>query len=169
MNIIRLLRQRCGATQSELAELAGTSQPTVAAYESGRKSPSLRTVHRLAAAVGLVLEMECHPPLTREDRRSLKLHRAIADQLDAESIRRARRTLDRLKRQHPHARALLARWSLWLDLPSEDLKVLFLHPGMVGRDMRQVSPFAGILSARERMKQFREFREEELQSESRAV
>ncbi|MCZ6793951.1 MAG: helix-turn-helix transcriptional regulator [Planctomycetota bacterium] len=48
-----MLRRTAGVTQSALAEAAGTSQPTVAAYEKGRKSPTLSTVRRLAESVGL--------------------------------------------------------------------------------------------------------------------
>ena len=53
MNAIRLLRDLGNLTQAELAEAAGTSQPTIAAYEAGRKSPTLRTLRRLAEGQAL--------------------------------------------------------------------------------------------------------------------
>ena len=84
MNPIRNLRERRGLTQSRLAELAGTSQPTIAAYEAGTKAPTLGTLRRLAACAGVEAVVDFVPPLSREDRRSLALHRAIAAKLAAE-------------------------------------------------------------------------------------
>ena len=81
MNPIKLLRRRTGLTQDALAQLAGTSQPTIAAYESGRKSPTLTTAARLARATGLEMVVDFVPPLTREDRRSLALHDAVIDRI----------------------------------------------------------------------------------------
>lgn len=45
-------RERSGLTQDELARKAGTSRPTLSAYEHGRKSPTLETADRLVAAAG---------------------------------------------------------------------------------------------------------------------
>jgi len=45
-------RSRAGLTQSEVAELMGTTQSVVARLESGRRAPSMRTVQRYAQAVG---------------------------------------------------------------------------------------------------------------------
>jgi transcriptional regulator with XRE-family HTH domain len=44
-------------SQAELARRAGTSRPTLSAYEHGRKSPSLETLERLLAAAGQELEI----------------------------------------------------------------------------------------------------------------
>ena len=78
MNPVGLLRWRADVNQAELARLAGTSQATIANYESGRKSPTLRTLSRLATSLDWEATVSFYPPLTREDRRSLFLHRAIA-------------------------------------------------------------------------------------------
>lgn len=48
-------RQRAGLSQDELAERAGTSRPTLSAYEHGHRSPTLRTASRLLAAAGFEL------------------------------------------------------------------------------------------------------------------
>ena len=48
MNIVRDLRIKSGTTQQELADMAGTSQSTIAAYENGSKSPTIRTLENLA-------------------------------------------------------------------------------------------------------------------------
>ncbi|MDT4922786.1 MAG: hypothetical protein QOG01_499 [Pseudonocardiales bacterium] len=50
--LVARLRRASGLSQGELARRAGTSRPTLSAYEHGRKSPSLDTVERLAAAAG---------------------------------------------------------------------------------------------------------------------
>ena len=41
MEPVQLIRAAAGMTQRQLADAAGISQPTVAAYESGTKSPTL--------------------------------------------------------------------------------------------------------------------------------
>lgn len=53
---IREARQRAGLTQRALAMLARTSQATVARYESGDVSPTLRTFERLIGACGFELD-----------------------------------------------------------------------------------------------------------------
>jgi predicted nucleotidyltransferase/DNA-binding XRE family transcriptional regulator len=56
--LIREARSRAGLTQAELARMAGTSQPAVAAYESGHRSPSVRTLDKLVRAAGASLRVE---------------------------------------------------------------------------------------------------------------
>ena len=55
--LIKEARTRAGLTQAQLAHAAGTSQPTLAAYESGAKSPSVRTLDRIIRAAGATLEV----------------------------------------------------------------------------------------------------------------
>jgi DNA-binding XRE family transcriptional regulator len=45
-------RARAGLTQSDVAELMGTTQSVIARLEGGKRVPSLRTVQRYAQAVG---------------------------------------------------------------------------------------------------------------------
>ena len=56
--LIRQARERAGLTQSELARAAGTSQPTLAAYETGAKSPSVRSLDRIIRAAGGSLDVK---------------------------------------------------------------------------------------------------------------
>lgn len=56
--IIEEARHRAGLTQAELAELAGTSRPTLSAYESGRKSPTLATAERILTVAGFTLGLD---------------------------------------------------------------------------------------------------------------
>ncbi|RJQ83158.1 helix-turn-helix domain-containing protein [Amycolatopsis panacis] len=51
-------RRAAELSQHELAQRAGTSRPTLSAYERGRKSPTLDTVTRLLAGAGFELALE---------------------------------------------------------------------------------------------------------------
>ncbi|CAN5365556.1 hypothetical protein BH20ACT9_BH20ACT9_04390 [soil metagenome] len=51
-HLIAAARRQAGLTQAELAARAGTSQPAVSAYETGRRSPSVATLQRLLGACG---------------------------------------------------------------------------------------------------------------------
>jgi transcriptional regulator with XRE-family HTH domain len=55
---IRDARTGAGLTQQQLAELAGTSQATLSAYESGRKRPAVDTLGRILAAAGSRLAVQ---------------------------------------------------------------------------------------------------------------
>ncbi len=161
MNLIRQLRLQANVTQQDLATRAGTSQSTIAAYEAGNKSPTLRTVQKFASSLDLELFAIFTPRMTREDHRSVAFHRAIAKILSknpAPALNRARRNLYRLSKLHPHARLLFAHWETWLDLPTEELISRMLDPGVTAREMRHVSPFSGLLKPEERARILKEFR-----------
>lgn len=144
-----------------LAVRAGTSQPTIALYESGAKSPTLATVQRLAASLGLELVITFTPQMTREDQRSLAYHRAVAEKIrnnPAAVIAQAKRILKKIRAQHPGTRPLCDCWQTWLELPLEELLAHILDPGILARDMRQVTPFAGVLTPKERVRVLKQFR-----------
>jgi DNA-binding XRE family transcriptional regulator len=50
---LRELRQGAGLTQAELARRTGIHRPNIARVEAGRHTPSLETLARLAAAIGV--------------------------------------------------------------------------------------------------------------------
>lgn len=164
MDPIRSLRRRARLTQSALADAAGTSQPTVAAYEGGHKSPTLGTLRRMAEAVNLEASVTFHRPMTREERRSLMLHEAIAERLSeepSEVIERARRTLDRMSAGPAGASQAIREWRVILDRPLEDLIPVLVDPSPWARELRHVTPFAGVLTAAERASVYRRFAEQE--------
>lgn len=164
MTTIRTLRSLAQVTQTELARAAGTSQPTVAAYESGSKSPTLSTVERLASSVGKEAVVIFVTPLTREDRRSLAIHQAIALKLRRDPttvLRIARANLSRLVEQHLHAARLLNEWDNILARPVESIIEATLDPSEHARELRHVTPFAGVLSEAERTTVYRRFAEQE--------
>lgn len=164
MTTVRNLRSLAEVTQSELARAAGTSQPAIAAYETGSKSPRLSTVERLAESVGKEAVVVFVAPLTREDRRSLAVHQAIAKRLrrDPETVlRAAEENLERMRKQHPHASGLVNEWCDILSRPIESIIETMVDPSVHARDLRQVTPFAGVLTTAERSAVYARFADEE--------
>lgn len=53
--LISRAREAAGLSKADLAERAGTSRPTLSAYEHGRVSPTLNTVERVLDAAGYQL------------------------------------------------------------------------------------------------------------------
>lgn len=64
-NLLREVRRTGALTQAELAKRAGTSQPTLAAYEAGRAEPRLDTLTRLVEAGGCELVLSVRPKIRR--------------------------------------------------------------------------------------------------------
>lgn len=162
MNLVQTIRVVAGMTQRQLADAAETSQPTVAAYEAGAKSPTWRTVERMARSVGL----SCYPivgtPLTRDQARSLALHTAISQELRKqgdEVIGIARRNISRMRSLNPHASTLLDEWEGILEGITDQIVARMLDPSEHGRELRQVTPFAGVLSPAKRAAVYRSFRD----------
>lgn len=164
MTEVRRIREKAGLTQTELAALGATSQPTIAAYESGAKVPSLRTLRRLAQAAGFDLEIEPTPALTREERRSLVVHDHIAERLrrDPEPVvTKAKANLAKMRRLHPPAADTFDQWERILEGPLEELISVLRSRDRDARELRQVTPFAGVLNAAERDMAYTEFRRAE--------
>ena len=57
-------RKRTGLTQKQLAERTGISQSDISKFETGGGNPSLRTLQRLAAGMGMVLHIEFRPTIS---------------------------------------------------------------------------------------------------------
>ena len=95
------------------------------------------------------------PELTRDQRRSLWLHRAIAGRIaeDPERhIQTARRNLAVMTAAHPRGRAALQllQWETLLASPVEAVLDVLCSPSPESADLRQNTPFAGILTDPER-------------------
>lgn len=164
MNVIRSLRQASRMTQAELARAGGTSQPAIAAYEGARKSPTLDTLNRLARGAGVEASVTFHPPMTREERRSLALHRAIAERLARDPrpvLEQARRTLERMRTVAAADAQPIREWSVLLDRSPSALVPLLTDSSPWARELRHVTPFAGVLTAEERAEVLRAFAEAE--------
>jgi hypothetical protein len=63
--LLRDTREAAGITQLEVAKRAGTTQPAVAAYESGARTPSLATLVRLLDAAEHDVEVVASPRVRR--------------------------------------------------------------------------------------------------------
>jgi transcriptional regulator with XRE-family HTH domain len=63
--LLERIRGSAGLTQEELARRAGTSRPTLSAYEHGRKSPTVATFARLLSGAGWELTAEPHVSFTQ--------------------------------------------------------------------------------------------------------
>lgn len=56
--IIKRARQIAGITQAELARRSGIAAPTISAYETGRRDPTVTSLLRLLDAAGLDLALQ---------------------------------------------------------------------------------------------------------------
>ncbi len=73
--LIRDARTAAGLTQAELAKRARTSQPAIAAYESGDKVPTVATLERLLGAAGVDLTATRRA----EPQRTIALRRLVSE------------------------------------------------------------------------------------------
>lgn len=91
-NLLVRARDESGLTQSEVARRAGTSRPTLSAYEHGRTSPTLDTAQRVLAATGHVLQAV---PVVRFTEQVSRRGRVIAvpDRLPQLAVGRAMATI----------------------------------------------------------------------------
>ena len=58
-------RERRDLTQQQLAEITGIQQADISRLENGTGNPSLRTLKRLAAGMGMQLKLEFVPKTVR--------------------------------------------------------------------------------------------------------
>jgi len=65
--ILRSTRHRAGLSLRALARRAGTSHATLAAYEAGRKVPSVQTLDRIVRSAGFELEIGVGPAVGGPD------------------------------------------------------------------------------------------------------
>lgn len=113
-------------------------------------------LERLALSAGA-------PRLTRDQRRSLWLHRAIAGRIVEDPERRletARRNLTVMMAAHPRGRAAaqLRAWQQLLAGPIEAVLDVLNSPGSDAADLRQNTPFGGVLMDTERDRVLAAFR-----------
>jgi transcriptional regulator with XRE-family HTH domain len=159
---LRRCRDRAGLSQQSLADAAGTSQPTVAAYESGRVTPSVPTLGRLLTACGYTIDIAPAtdvPRWTRVEEKSLAIHRQIAARLlrnPGAALAKARTNLRQLQAaDRVHAARWLDDWDALLDRPTDEIVTAMLARTQQGIDLRQMTPFAGVLTDTERRRALR--------------
>jgi excisionase family DNA binding protein len=101
------------------------------------------------------VEAVLRPDLTRDQLKALWLHRAVAGRLVADPgavLSKARANLDRLRRIHPDGMAAvwLDRWRTVLEDGAEAVLDVLTSRAPHAVELRQNSPFAGVLSEAER-------------------
>jgi len=86
------------------------------------------------------------------EKRSLELHRAVAERLRADPalVERARDRVARWLCDGTVAKPYAEAWRAVLGRPLAELTSFLLDPGEEACRMRQTSPFAGVLAPRER-------------------
>jgi transcriptional regulator with XRE-family HTH domain len=93
MTMIRTARYAAGITQVELAARAGTTQPAVAAYESGARRPNLATLSRLLGGCEYDVEVLARPRVRRGAASLAELSPTISEDLSGGRERDAVRLL----------------------------------------------------------------------------
>lgn len=158
---LSLIRQRTGLSQRSFAEVVGTSGPTIAAYESGAKEPRWSTLERIANDTGHLLDVRLVGTgrgaalRARRERRGLALAAAVAGAVTRDferAIRLAEKNLVKATNVMGTNRGQrwLDEWRTILDRGPDAVCAALLDTTPHGHDMRQVNPFAGLLTDAER-------------------
>ncbi len=153
-------------TGQAAALLACSRQHVVDLCERGELvSLTVGTHRRIARADVEALANASPGTLARrpEQARSLWLHRAVAGRLarDPEGVlRKARRNLDRLQQIHPTGMSALrlARWRRLIGHGPEAVMHVLTAESAGADELRQNSPFAGVLPEAERLAILRAYR-----------
>jgi excisionase family DNA binding protein len=127
------------------------------------RSPTQRRLRR-SEVEAFVGHGAANAPLSRDQRQSVWLHAAVAGHLVADpagTIARARTNLERMRAIHPTGMAArwLADWQSVLDRGPEAVLEALTARGPLAIELRQSSPFAGVLSSDGRETVLRAFRD----------
>ena len=101
------------------------------------------------------IEATLRPSLTRDQLKALWLHRAVAGRLVQDPgavLAKAAANLERLRQIHPDGMAAmwLGRWQVVLDSGTEGVLDMLVSRTPEATELRQNSPFAGVLPEAER-------------------
>ena len=66
-----------------------------------------------------------------------------------------------MRGKHPEAEQLFREWEVILDRPVTELRPTLTDPSPWARELRRVTPLAGVLTAEERAEVYHSFRKEE--------
>jgi transcriptional regulator with XRE-family HTH domain len=145
-----------GLSGRELARRAGTTHSALVDYAKGRHDPGFSTLERIALAGGYDLVVGLRPRLSGPEIRTLEMHRAIATKIesDPEGVREfARHNLEVLRAADiaGNTEPYLDAWEDLINGPVARLVSVMTSTDQAARDLRQASPFAGVLSDEERL------------------
>ncbi|MHB1702360.1 MAG: helix-turn-helix domain-containing protein [Acidobacteriaceae bacterium] len=150
------LKRGSGLSWRELARRAGTAHSALIDYAKGRHDPGFATLQRVAHAAGYDLVMEVRPRLTNPEIRTLEMHRAIATKIGADpegtlAIARANLATARTADTNGNTTPYLDTWEALIEGPLDRLIRVMNSTDQAARDLRQASPFAGVLSDDDRL------------------
>ena len=150
------IKRGSGLSWRELARRAGTAHSALIAYAKGRHDPGVQTLERVALAAGYDLVIEVRPRLSAPEIRTLEMHRAIAERLTRQPQEVITQALDNLTVAREADSAgntgpYLDTWESLLLGPLDRLTSVMTSTDQAARDLRQSSPFAGVLSDAERL------------------
>ncbi len=151
---LRSAREGAGLSIRDLAERAGVAASTVWRVESGRLDPTVGMLRRLLEATQ---SGGPSSPVTREAAVSLALGRLTAsavlrdpDDLVARARARVAAVLAE-ERSGRGPRLWASEWQRVLDGPLEAVVAALIDPGERGYELRQNTPFTGVLADEERL------------------
>ena len=118
--------------------------------------PSVELFFRLLAASGVQCHAVSVQPLMPAEEKSLRLHRVIAERLVAEPdavLAKAKANVATMRAADTagHAARWLDEWELLLAGPLVELVDVLLSRSQRACDLRQSTPFAGVLTSAERL------------------
>jgi excisionase family DNA binding protein len=137
-----------GSSRQHVVDLCNLGELTC------ERSPTQRRLRR-SEVEGFASRTEAGPRLNRDQRQSLWLHGAVASHLVTDPIgtlERARTNLAHLRTVHPTgmSRRWLDSWRSVLDRGPEAILETLTSPSTLAIELRQNSPFAGVLPPEER-------------------
>ncbi|GCD19700.1 helix-turn-helix domain-containing protein [Cellulomonas sp. H30R-01] len=143
-------------TTGEVARLLGASrQHVVNLTERGDLPYEMSGAHRRVRRSDVDRLRYSTQRLSADQRRSLYLAFATAGKLvlHPELVELARENLAHMRTRHTRGRPAqwLAQWQQLLDGPFDDLLLALTSPSQRSRELRQNSPFAGVLTEDERL------------------
>lgn len=159
---LRAARIGAGLSIRELASHAEVAASTVWRIETGRLDPTVGMLERLLSAAGAGVERRTEPTrATREEAVSLALGQMTA----AAVLRDPDRTLNKARNRvlqtlgttdlASGARRWILEWSRLLDGPLEGVVAALIDPTERGYELRQNTPFTGLISAEDRLRAVR--------------
>lgn len=169
--VVRERRERLGLSQRAAARSCGIPQSMLSRIESGETQPSIETLQRVLRGLGADLHLEARPPAEapegrREKQRSLWLNRAVVGELTRDPDRVmaiARDNIARWRGVHAHRPGILAALDQWEEIIGagvEAIVAVLTGPGEAAEDLRQNTPFAGVLTQEQRDQALGSFRTE---------
>jgi hypothetical protein len=147
-----------GRTEVPVAALLGLYDAVESERTSGTRKrhviePSIVKQHALALGLDpkeLVADVPPGPGHRRAERRSLAYHRALARRLRRPMVEEARQTLWKWRAQGKIDERYAKQWEGLLRQPIPEIRKAITEDTRTARDLRQNSPFAGVLSEPER-------------------